>query len=425
MEKNKSIQFKTFGCRLNSFETEVMGSLTKFSHDKNLTVINTCAVTNEAVKKAKKTIRQAKRATPENKIYVTGCAAQIEPKTFSSMPEVDKVFGNVEKLKKEFWSNQIEKNGKIKISDIMKEARVQSHSVDGLGNRARAYVQIQNGCDHRCTFCIIPFGRGNSRSTPPESILKQITRLVKKGFKEVVLTGVDITSWGLDLYGSPKLSSLIRKILKSNKDLVRLRLSSIDQIELDSEFLSLFLNEERIMPHLHLSIQSGDDMILKRMKRRHSREDTIKFCEEIRKKRSDVRFGADIIAGFPTETNEMFENSVKLVDECELTWLHVFPFSPKNGTPAARMPQVETKVISERASILREKGDLREAINNNSLIGQTKNLLMESSNIGRTECFTKVHTKTEVHPGTLIKARITDTLCLKEGKKLLTGNVIA
>ncbi len=366
MKNKRNIQFKTFGCRLNSFETEVMGKIAKLSDSEDVTVINTCAVTNEAVRKAKKTIRKMKRTTPRNKIYVTGCAAQVEPKTFSSMPEVHRVFGNVEKLKKEFWSAQSQDNKKIEISDIMKEEKVASHSVDGLGTRARAYVQIQNGCDHRCTFCIIPFGRGNSRSIPSETIVQQVRRLINKGFKEVVLTGVDITSWGLDLDGSPKLSFLINEILKSNKDLARLRLSSIDQIELDSEFIPLFTNEERLMPHLHLSIQSGDNMILKRMKRRHTRENIIEFCEKIRKKRNDVRFGADIIAGFPTETDKMFENSLKLVDECELTWLHVFPFSPKTGTPAARMPQVDTKLINERASALREKGNIREAIHNKS-----------------------------------------------------------
>jgi len=365
-----------------------------------------------------------KRTTPRNKIYVTGCAAQVEPKTFSSMPEVHRVFGNVEKLKKEFWSSQSQDNEKIKISDIMKEEKVVSHSVDGLGTRARAYVQIQNGCDHRCTFCIIPFGRGNSRSIPSETIVKQVSRLINKGFKEVVLTGVDITSWGLDLDGSPKLSFLINEILKSNKDLARLRLSSIDQIELDSEFIPLFTNEERLMPHLHLSIQSGDNMILKRMKRRHTRENIIEFCEKIRKKRNDVRFGADIIAGFPTETDKMFENSLKLVDECKLTWLHVFPFSPKNGTPAARMPQVDTKLINERASALREKGNIREAIHNKSLIGKDKNLLMESSNIGRTECFTRVYTKAEVPSGTLVNANITDTILFKKDKKLLTATLL-
>jgi len=424
MKNKRNIQFKTFGCRLNSFETEVMGKIAKLSDSEDVTVINTCAVTNEAVRKAKKTIRKMKRTTPGNKIYVTGCAAQVEPKTFSSMPEVHRVFGNVEKLKKEFWSSQSKDNEKIKISDIMKEEKVASHSVDGLGTRARAYVQIQNGCDHRCTFCIIPFGRGNSRSIPSETIVQQVRRLINKGFKEVVLTGVDITSWGLDLDGSPKLSFLINEILKSNKDLARLRLSSIDQIELDSEFIPLFTNEERLMPHLHLSIQSGDNMILKRMKRRHTRENIIEFCEKIRTKRNDVRFGADIIAGFPTETDKMFENSLKLADECELTWLHVFPFSPKTGTPAARMPQVDTKLINERASALREKGNIREAIHNKSLIGKDKNLLMESSNIGRTECFTRVYTKAEVPSGTLVNANITDTILFNKDKKLLTATLI-
>lgn len=419
----KNIQFKTFGCRLNSVETEVMSNLINLSDADNLTVINTCAVTNEAVRKAKKAIRRIKKISPENNIYVTGCAAQVEPKTFSAMPEVYKVFGNSEKMNKKFWAEQL-RSSDSNISDIMKEETIVSHSVDGLGKRSRAYVQIQNGCDHRCTFCIIPFGRGNSRSVPLDAVVDQVKRLVSKGFQEIVLTGVDITSWGSDLGGSPKLSFLIKEILRLNKKLCRLRLSSIDQVELDEAFLSIFINEERLMPHLHLSIQSGDNMILKRMKRRHAREDTIEFCKKIRAKRSDVRFGADMIAGFPTETNTMFENSFNLIDECQLTWLHIFPFSPKIGTPASKMPQLDRKIVTKRAEALREKGIAREKIHNKSLIGKNKQLLMESPNIGRTECFTKVYVSEPLRAGTLIDVKITTEPGVRSDQSLLMGKLV-
>ena len=417
----KNIDFKTFGCRLNTYETEVMRKLSEGSNYEDLTVVNTCAVTNDAVKKAKKAIRKIKKLSPKDKIFVTGCAAQIEPETFLAMPEVSKVFGNTEKLKKNFWHNRGLNFARREVSDIMIQKNISTQSIEKLESRARAYVQIQNGCDHRCTFCIIPYGRGNSRSLDTDLILNQVKKLTDVGFKEIVLTGVDITSWGSDLTGSPKLSFLLKKIIQSNKKLTRLRLSSIDQIELDNEFFDLFANEQQIMPHLHLSLQSGDNLILKRMKRRHSRESVIEFCEKVRGRRKDVRFGADIIAGFPTETDDMFENSLKIVDECQLTWLHVFPFSPKSGTPAARMPQVRRQVINERALLLRKKGALREVINHESMLGKKKTLLMESSGMGRTECFTKVKVEDDIPSGKLIRALISNKLDPNEPNQTLNG----
>ena len=417
----KNISFKTFGCRLNTYETEVMRKLSEGSNHENVTVINTCAVTNDAVKKAKKTIRKIKKTSPKEKILITGCAAQIEPETFLAMPEVSKVFGNTEKLQKSFWNNRTPNFNKLEISDIMAQKKVSTQSIDKLESRARAYVQIQNGCDHRCTFCIIPFGRGNSRSLQADLIVDQVKKLTDVGFKEIVLTGVDITSWGADLTGSPKLSFLLKEIIQSNKKLTRLRLSSIDQIELDDEFFNLFANEQKLMPHLHLSLQSGDNLILKRMKRRHSRESAIEFCEKVRDRRKDVRFGADLIAGFPTETNEMFKNTLKIIDECQLTWLHVFPFSPKNGTPAAKMPQVGGKIINERATLLREKGASREAIHHKSLLGKKKILLMEASGVGRTECFTKIKLGDEIPSGKLITALVSDECNKNTPNQTLTG----
>ena len=419
----KDIQFKTFGCRLNSYETEVMQNLSQKSADKNFTVINTCAVTNEAIRKAKQAIRKLKITNPTNKIFVTGCASQIEPKTFLDMPQVDKVFGNVEKLNPSFWKDVTDTHKSLEITNIMNERTIHNHRIQGIGSRARAYVQVQNGCDHRCTFCIIPFGRGNSRSVEIELVVEQIKSLVKRGFKEVVLTGVDITSWGTDLPGTPKLSRLIRDILKSNRTLERLRLSSIDQIELDTEFFEILANEQQVMPHFHLSLQSGDNMILKRMKRRHNRESTIEFCNKIRSIRSNVTLGADIIVGFPTETEDMFENSINLVDECNLTWLHVFPFSPRTGTPAARMPQLEKKIINERAALLRKKGELQNIIHNKTLAGKKRLLLMETSGLGRTECFTKVQINDDIKSGSIVNVQIHEQHKNMDSK-ILNGEVV-
>ena len=352
--------FSTMGCRLNSYETEAMRKLTSEAGLENSIIINTCAVTAEAVRKSRQEIRSLRRKFPSSKVIVTGCAAQIEPQSFSDMPEVDFVVGNSAKMDVATWKTLSTDKSfgteNVLVDDIMSVRENSGHLIDGFGTRSRAYVQIQNGCDHRCTFCIIPYGRGNSRSSPAGVIVEQIKRLVGTGFKEIVLTGVDLTSWGADLPTSPSLGNLVLRILKLVPDLKRLRLSSIDSIEADDSLLEAIANETRLMPHLHLSLQSGDNMILKRMKRRHLRDDAIKFCETVKKLRPEITFGADIIAGFPTETDKMFDNSLKLVKECNLTWLHVFPYSPRVGTPAARMPQVNKLTIKNRAAELRALG---------------------------------------------------------------------
>nr|MBC8408586.1 tRNA (N(6)-L-threonylcarbamoyladenosine(37)-C(2))-methylthiotransferase MtaB [Paracoccaceae bacterium] len=328
-------KFVTLGCRLNTYETEAMRELAKNENIENIAVVNTCAVTAEAVRKSKQEIRKIHRENPTTKIIVTGCAAQVEPETFAKMSEVSNVFGNIEKMKTSTWKklskelNFIGKTERIQVDDIMSAKETAGHLIDGFGTRSRAYVQVQNGCDHRCTFCIIPYGRGNSRSVAAGIIIEQIKRLVGNGFKEIVLTGVDLTSWGSDLPSKPKLGDLVLKILKLVPDLARLRISSIDSIEVDENLMEAIANEARLMPHFHLSLQSGDNMILKRMKRRHLRDDAILFCETVRKIRPEITFGADIIAGFPTETDDMFENSMQLVNECDLTWLHIFPYSPR------------------------------------------------------------------------------------------------
>ena len=324
-------------------------------------IFNTCAVTSEAVRQARQAIRKARRDNPQARIIVTGCAAQTGADEFAAMDEVDLVLGNEEKLKSnsyrmlpDFGVNQFEK---VRVNDIMEVRETASHMVDAIEGRARAFVQVQNGCDHRCTFCIIPYGRGNSRSVPMGGVVEQVKRLVGNGYNEVVLTGVDMTSYGPDLPGNLRLGRLVKTVLKEVPDLQRLRLSSIDSIEADEDLWKLLATEKRMMPHLHLSLQSGDNMILKRMKRRHLRENSIAFCENVRRIRPDIVFGADIIAGFPTETDEMFENSVRIVEECGLTHLHVFPFSPREGTPAARMPQVNRRIVKARAARLRAAGD--------------------------------------------------------------------
>ncbi|MCE8458281.1 tRNA (N(6)-L-threonylcarbamoyladenosine(37)-C(2))-methylthiotransferase MtaB, partial [Rhodovulum sulfidophilum] len=356
-------RFTTLGCRLNAYETEAMKELVAEAGLENALIVNTCAVTSEAVRKARQEIRRLRRENPEARIVVTGCAAQTEPDRFAGMDEVDLVIGNAEKMRPETWAgiakgpDFIGETEKVMVDDIMSVRETAGHLIDGFGTRSRAFVQVQNGCDHRCTFCIIPFGRGNSRSVPAGVLIEQIRRLVGAGYNEVVLTGVDLTSWGADLPGAPRLGDLVTRILRLVPELPRLRISSIDSIEADDALMRAIAGEERLMPHLHLSLQAGDDMILKRMKRRHSRADAIRFCEEARRLRPDMTFGADIIAGFPTETEEMFANSLRLVEECDLTWLHVFPYSPRPGTPAARMPQVEGGAIRDRAARLRAAGE--------------------------------------------------------------------
>ncbi len=404
----KAPDFRTFGCRLNSYETEVMQNLARDAGIGNAVVVNTCAVTGEAVRQARQQIRKARREDPEARVIVTGCAAQTDTAGFSDMPEVDVVLGNREKLHAGTWSRLAGANPPgVIVGDIMAERRAVAPLVDGLGARARAYVQVQTGCDHRCTFCIIPFGRGNSRSVPAERVVEQVARLRGKGFNEIVLTGVDLTSWGADLDGAPRLGGLVGRILAAVPDLARLRLSSIDSVEVDPLLLELIGGEARLMPHLHLSLQHGDDLILKRMKRRHLRDDAIRFCESVRAVRPGIVFGADIIAGFPTETEEMFANSLKLVEECGLTWLHVFPFSPRTGTPAARMPQVPGNVARERAARLRALGDERQERHLTALQDCEVALLMEKPDLGRSEGFALVRVAGSHMPGEIVNACIT------------------
>ena len=405
-------KLSTLGCRLNAYESEAMRELATSSGLSDTVIINTCAVTAEAVRKSKQEVRKLRKENPNAKVIVTGCAAQIDPDSFATMAEVDFVIGNSEKMVKETWSQFSENNDfgteKIKVDDIMSVNETASHLIDGFGSRSRAYVQVQNGCDHRCTFCIIPFGRGNSRSVPAGVIVDQIKRLVDKGFNEVVLTGVDLTSWGADLPNSPKLGDLIMRILKLVPDLSRLRISSIDSIEVDENLMKAIATEKRLMPHLHLSLQHGDDLILKRMKRRHSRNDAIKFCEDARKMRPEITFGADIIAGFPTETDKHFESSINLIKDCGLTWLHIFPYSPREGTPAARMPQVNGNQIKRRAAILRDLGTKQIKSHLSSQLGKDHSILMENGYMGRTEQFTEVKFDKEQIEGSIVLGKITD-----------------
>ena len=399
--------FSTLGCRLNAYETEAMRDLAARNNLGDMVVVNTCAVTAEAVRKGKQEIRKLARANPGAKVIVTGCAAQTEPDTYAAMEEVDLVLGNSRKLDPESWSglarNLIGETEKLLVDDIMSVSETASHMIDGFGTRARAYVQVQNGCDHRCTFCIIPYGRGNSRSVPAGVIVDQIKRLVDKGYLEVVLTGVDLTSWGADLPAEPRLGDLVMRILKLVPDLKRLRISSIDSIEADDALLEAIATEKRLMPHLHLSLQAGDDMILKRMKRRHLRDDAIRFCEDARRLRPDITFGADIIAGFPTETEAMFRKSERLVEECGLTWLHVFPYSAREGTPAARMPAVAGPDIKERAARLRVLGERQVQRHLDQMVGAKHMVLTEGKSIGRTPQFTEVRLPDDYAAGCLIE----------------------
>ncbi len=403
--------FSNHGCRLNAYETEAMKDLAQQAGLENAVIINTCAVTAEAVRKARQDIRKLRKANPDARLIVTGCAAQTEPETFTKMAEVDAVIGNTEKMVGATWqglaADFIGETEAVQVDDIMSVTETAGHLIDGFGTRSRAYVQVQNGCDHRCTFCIIPFGRGNSRSVAAGVVVDQIKRLVDKGFNEVVLTGVDLTSWGADLPSEPKLGDLVMRILRLVPDLPRLRISSIDSIEVDDNLMQAIATEPRLMPHLHLSLQHGDDMILKRMKRRHLRDDAIRFAEDARKLRPDMTFGADIIAGFPTETDAMFANSLKLVDECDLTWLHVFPYSARQGTPAARMPAVNGAVIKARAAQLREAGAQQVAKHLNAQQGIDHHILMESTVMGRTEQFTEVHFAQAQVEGSVVAAKIT------------------
>jgi threonylcarbamoyladenosine tRNA methylthiotransferase MtaB len=405
MDKNQVI---TFGCRLNIYESEVMKDLATQAGLTDTIIINTCAVTQEAERQARQEIRKLKRAHPEKKIYVTGCGAQINPDQFQNMSEVDRVIGNAEKLKLESYQN----DDPLQISDIMALTETAGHLVTGFEGKSRAFVQIQNGCNHRCTFCTIPFGRGNSRSVPLQDIVIQTEKLLENGYQEIVLTGVDITDYGSNFESVMTLGDMIEQLFKALPDLKRLRLSSLDAVEIDDKLWDL-IGDERVMPHLHLSLQAGDDMVLKRMKRRHLRKDALDFCKKARVIRPDVVFGADIIAGFPTETDDMFENTRRFVAEADLTYLHVFPYSPRPGTPAARMPQVENKIKKERALILRHEGS--KAIDRyfKRVKGTIQNVLIENvvenKIIGKTDHFAPVIVASEfpIENGDYKKIQIT------------------
>jgi threonylcarbamoyladenosine tRNA methylthiotransferase MtaB len=391
-----SVEVVTFGCRLNAFESEVIAREAENAGLDQTIVINSCAVTNEAVAQARQSIRRLKRERPDARIVVTGCAAQTQSAMFAGMAEVDRVIGNDDKMRGDAWraartAFDLDASEKVAVNDIMAVKEMAPHLVDGFQRGLpRVFVQVQNGCDHRCTFCIIPYGRGNSRSVPIGAVVEQVRALTERGHAEIVLTGVDLTSFGADLPGAPKLGQLVKNILRHVPELKRLRISSIDSIEADADLLDAIADDERLMPHLHLSLQAGDDLILKRMKRRHLRRDAIEFCAQVRRLRPDIAFGADIIAGFPTETEEMFARSLDLVEECGLTFLHVFPYSPRPGTPAARMPQVAGGEIRERAKRLRVAGEaaLRERLE--SEVGATREVLIESATAGRTEHFVPV-----------------------------------
>ena len=381
----------TLGCRLNSYESEVMRGHADAAGLEDAIIVNTCAVTSEAVRSARQTIRRARKDNPDARILVTGCAAQINPDEFAAMPEVDRVIGNHEKMQAGTWVSPALNEGreKILVNDIMSVKETAAHLIDGMEGRARAYVQVQNGCDHRCTFCIIPYGRGNSRSVPAGDVVQMVRRLVETGHYEVVLTGVDLTSWGADLPGQPQLGNLVQRILKLVPELQQLRISSIDAIEMDDALFEA-IGDPRLAPFVHLSLQHGDNLMLKRMKRRHSREDAIELAQKLRAIRPDIALGADIIAGFPTETESAFENSVRLVEDCNLAFLHVFPYSPRPGTPAARMPQLEKALIKERAARLREVGERALARHLDTHVGAVLDVLVEQENDGRLSDFSRV-----------------------------------
>jgi threonylcarbamoyladenosine tRNA methylthiotransferase MtaB len=417
-----SVDVVTFGCRLNAAESEVIRREAERAGFHDTVVVNTCAVTAEAVRQARQTIRALRRERPQAKIVVTGCAAQTEPQTFVAMREADRVLGNTEKLSAAAWGQaraafDVEDAPKALVNDIMAVKETAAHLIEAFDGRTRAFVQVQNGCDHRCTFCVIPYGRGNSRSVPMGAVVDDVRRLVANDYSEIVLTGVDITSYGADLPGSPKLGTLVKQILKHVPELQRLRLSSIDSVEADRELLDAFAGEGRLMPHLHLSLQAGDNLILNRMKRRHSREDAVAFCNAVRTLRPDVVFGADLIAGFPTESEDAFARSLDLVAECGLTHLHVFPFSPRPGTPAARMPQLARAIVKERARRLRERGAAALRSHLDAEIGATRHVLAESHERGRTEQFTPVKFAQPAAPGAIVPTKIAG----HDGKQLLAG----
>ena len=412
-----SVDVLTFGCRLNTYESEVIRRHAVAAGLADVVVVNTCAVTAEAERQARQAIRRAKRERPQARIIVTGCAAQTNPGQFALMAEVDRVIGNDDKIAGEAWIAArealarppdfgIEAEQKIVVNDIMSVKETAAHLIEGVEGKSRAYVQVQNGCDHRCTFCIIPFGRGHSRSVPMGEVVTQVRRLADNGYREVVLTGVDLTSYGADLPGAPKLGTLVRQILRHVRTLARLRLSSLDCVEIDDELFAAFAEEPRLMPHLHLSLQAGDDLILKRMKRRHSRAAAVALCERLRRLRPGMVFGADIIAGFPTEDEAMFARSLDLVGDCGLTYLHVFPYSPRPGTPAARMPQVPREIAKDRARRLREAGEAALRRHLDGEVGARRRVLAETNDCGHSEHFTTVRFDRPVEPGIVVDAEV-------------------
>ncbi|MGB0935723.1 MAG: tRNA (N(6)-L-threonylcarbamoyladenosine(37)-C(2))-methylthiotransferase MtaB [Alphaproteobacteria bacterium] len=398
-------QVLTFGCRLNTFESEVMRNHAKAAGLKDTVIVNTCAVTNEAERQARQAIRRLNRENPDAKIIVTGCSAQINPEAYKDMPGVSRVLGNIEKMQPESFIPD-HNHADIHVSDIMEVKETAGHLISGFENRVRAFIEIQNGCDHRCTFCRIPYGRGNNRSVPIAEITKQVQTLVASGCKEVVFTGVDITGYGTDLPGTPTLGQMTRRVLQHIPELPRLRLSSIDPAELDQDVFHLIQYEPRLMPHFHISLQAGADLILKRMKRRHLRQDIIDFCQRVRSLRKDVTFGADIIAGFPTETDEHHQQSLDLLDECGLTYMHVFPYSAVDNTPAARMPQVPGNVIKERAAALRNKGKERLKQHLAQLVGRTDQVLVENPSFGHGLAYTPVEIQGSCTTGDLVNVEI-------------------
>ncbi len=423
MSIENGVEVVTFGCRLNAAESETLRRQAEAAGLSNTVIFNSCAVTAEAVAQARQSIRRVKRERPDAKIVVTGCAAQTEPATFSQMPEVARVIGNTFKTSPESWIEVkrafdfgIGGDEKVRVGDLESMRETALHLAEGFEGRTRAFVQIQNGCDHRCTFCIIPYGRGPSRSVPMGDVVEQVRRLVENGYREVVLTGVDLTAWGADLPGKPRLGALVRAILKHVPELPRLRLSSIDSVEADKDLLAAFAEEERLMPHLHLSLQAGDDLILKRMKRRHLRAQSVTFCEEMRRLRPDIVFGADIITGFPTETEAQFRNSLSLVGDCGLTFLHVFPFSARKGTPAAKMPQLSREVAKERARRLREKGENALRHHLAGKVGRNLRALIEREH-ARCEDFTEVKLARAMEAGAIENLIIAG----HDGKRLLAA----
>ncbi len=401
-----SVRVVTFGCRLNAYESEVVRQNAHAAGLSNSVIVNTCAVTAEAERQARQTIRKVRRDHPQARIVVTGCSAQIDPRRYAAMPEVDLVLGNDEKLRPASFLPPAASDDRIRVNDAMAMAETAGHLIEGFDGRARAFVQVQNGCDHRCTFCIIPFGRGPSRSVPIGVIADQARRLVANGYAEIVLTGVDITSYGRDLPGRPPLGQMLRRLLRTVPELRRLRLSSLDPAEIDTDLWSLIAEEPRLLPHLHLSLQAGDDMILKRMKRRHSRADTIAFTDRARRLRPDIVLGADLIAGFPTESEPMFDNTLRLVDDCGLSLLHIFPYSPRPGTPAARMPQLPKAVRRERAAALRQAGQDALTATLSDHVGRTAEVLVETPSSGRTEHYLPVHFDRPQTPSAIMRTKL-------------------